>query len=402
MKTFLVLAAASSVLLASCMRESPSDVDVKEGRLTIRLSGVRPSSRAVEPAGETGQVTDASLVNGHIFVFTPLGAWFMDEALKLDEATTEQGQELSKPVPSDSKVYVVGNIPWGTTVSELFGTKPTLSKVKEALSLMTTQTDYTKPALANKDGVPTGIQERTPEDGGDEDEEVVFETIIKLYPLFSRLELHSLEAVANDAGDVITSFTITGVYVDNYYPSYTYGGYGDGTRFNNGTNTDFSEYTGFYKNESADPGWAAQWIEDEDGEEPELEPRLIATAGGSNVWAYNVASSPSGGENDVPRLFIRLTGIKYIPADAVGGGGEVRWNKASGASIVPLDELKANSYDRHIPRWRDVLYRIGSSTGNPFTFSLDDLSGTPNPSNVKLYVTVSVEDWELEDIDPKL
>lgn len=32
-----------------------------------------------------------------------------------------------------------------------------------------------------------------------------------------------------------------------------------------------------------------------------------------------------------------------------------RWNRKAGAALTPLAELRENSYDRHIPRWRDVL-----------------------------------------------
>ncbi len=41
-----------------------------------------------------------------------------------------------------------------------------------------------------------------------------------------------------------------------------------------------------------------------------------------------------------------------------------RWSGQAGAALAPLDELRLNSYDRHIPRWRDVL-ASGESISGP-------------------------------------
>ncbi len=64
--------------------------------------------------------------------------------------------------------------------------------------------------------------------------------------------------------------------------------------------------------------------------------------------------------SDIDRVSVSRN---FTQPDGLYASQVFRWNKASGASIVPLDELKANSYDRHIPRWRDVLAAGGYING---------------------------------------
>ncbi|MDR1663689.1 MAG: diguanylate cyclase [Clostridiales bacterium] len=44
-----------------------------------------------------------------------------------------------------------------------------------------------------------------------------------------------------------------------------------------------------------------------------------------------------------------------IPGEGLCASQIYRWSKAAGTSIPTVDELQGNSYDRQIPRWRDVL-----------------------------------------------
>jgi hypothetical protein len=164
-----------------------------------------------------------------------------------------------------------------------------------------------------------------------------------------------MELVQVRGGATLTAFTVSGVYLDDYYPLFTYGGEFGGTLFSQAQNTVF---TG-----TGDAGaWAASGMP------------LIATPGSGNVWAYQVAA---GG---LPRFIIRLTGVKYNP-----GAGEVDVSANNFyLTVTGYSALGSTVFER------GKIYRIGE-----VAFNHDDLSINPNQSNVDLKVNVTIEEWEI-------
>ncbi len=59
-----------------------------------------------------------------------------------------------------------------------------------------------------------------------------------------------------------------------------------------------------------------------------------------------------------------------------------RWSKVAGTSISPLQELQVNSYERHIPRWRDIL-KSGQCINGP-------VSLMPEAATLKSFGCMSV------------
>lgn len=356
-KQLFVAALAATTLFASCSKENNNETTKETTQLSVKISGV-VKSRAVEAPGETTQGT-IQLTNGHIFVINPLGAVIYDEALVVADATGA-GQVLGQSVPADSRVYIIGNIPSAdvTTIAGL----ATFDAIKTQTSAMTTQTDYTEAALANSDGLPASITVATTTATVD----------VSIKPLISRLELAQLKGGANTAGDAITAFTVTGVFVDSYYPSFTYIGGNSGTIFDQATSATF---TGI-----GDAGtWAASGTP------------LVAAPASGNVWAYNVASG--GIAPLIPRFIIRLSGVKYTP----NGGTEIDLGTTS--YYLTVTDYKVSGVS--VPAFeRGKIYRIGAANG--ITFTPDDLALTPNPVDIDLTVNVSIDEWELVTPDAVL
>jgi len=357
MKTRIILAIAAvafAIGFAGCNKENagvPSSAEMTQ--LSIRINGV-VSTRAVElPGSGTKGTIQVPAGNNHtVFVISPQGDVVKYVNLDVNEATSPAGQVLPASVRADSRIYIICNIPAEDVAT--IQTLTTFNAIKAAASQMATQSDYTQVALANLTGEPVGFNAV---DGK--------ATVnITISPLVSRLELMKVRATANANGDAISAFTVTGVYVDDYYPAFTYTGGGSGTPFAQGQGDTF---TGI--------GDTGEWIA--------AGTPLAAMPDAGKLWAHQVASK------GVPRFIIRLEDVKYIP----NGGSEIALTETyyltvSGytSGINPVTNLE-----------RGKIYRIGSSNGIAFTY--DDLSLVPNPIDINLTVMVSIEEWEIEDTD---
>ncbi len=351
MKKILLLAAVALVAFA-CQKgndEPTPPVDETAGNLTIRLSGVQSSgskkSRATEAAGEADQLT---LVDGHIFVIDALGEVAHDEALVPADADVDNGgtgQELSVAVPSDSRIYILGNIPNDVDVN----TFSTLDDILEAVSTITKtrNNDYTKAALANT----TGDAEAITRVGATND----YVAEVDLSPLYSRLELHKITGKTS-----IVSFDVKGVYVDKYYPQFTLAGAGTGDQWNQATNTVFA----------GNIGDAGTW---------QADTKVAAPTEG--VWAYHVG--PAGR----PMVIVHLQNVVY-------NDGEEDVEYLEGADCY----LTVTNYTGFTGTFkRGMIYTI-----EDLQFDETNLGGTPNPANVSCVVKVTVTDWDFQTLTPEL
>ena len=347
-KMFFLMAAVAAMILSSCANEVAED-EKEMVTLTIKLSGIA-KTRAVEAPAAANQVV---LSNGYIFVMRPFGEIEFYEPLNVAQATGT-GQTLTTTVLTDWRVYIIGNVPSTVTTTVLNGLS-TFADIQALASYIGTQTDYKQVALANSDGLPAIIG--LPSSG-------VSSVNVSIKPLISRLELGNVSADPSGQ-DQFTAFAVTGVFLDDYFPDFTFGGGHSGSIFSQGVSTTFTGVGDI----PATP-WVATGTP------------LSATPAGGDVWAYNVASG------DPTRLIIRLTGVKYNPA---GGGAEV--------------DLSANTY--YLTVWgygttftifeRGKVYRTNIIFKDHF-----NLSVLPNNLWVDLVVQVTVEDWDivvLPDVD---
>ncbi len=289
----------------------------------------------------------------------------------ITDAKTTAGYRVGFTVPSDSKVYIVGNIPAADASTVAACT--TLADIKVASSLISTQNEtdkYKTAPLANSDGNAVAIAERTPASGNNL---AVYAATVNLSPVISRLELVSIKGGADADGNKITSFRVTNIYVDKYYSAFTYGGDGAGSLYELGTAT---TYGGIYTDAVNTNSSLVSSV-------PTVAPAS------SKVWAYNVA--PKG----VPTFVIALTNVKWLPA----GGADPADIQDMGSTVY---YLSVKGYTGISAFERGKVYRIGVPGVNDFVFNIDHLSITPNPTDVDLYVTVDILDWELETPNAEL
>ncbi len=399
------MAAAAVTLFASCAKEETGTIaDKNMGTVTIKVAGVNASeTRAIEAPGSTttGTIQLDATKKHRVFVLNATGGVIHTQ--ELAQATLTTGEILKeevesvmvpKLVPNDSEIYVFCNI--SSAESSALAAKTTLAAIKAYESDITAQTDYTKPALSNRTSNSQALVETTAAANGNPAQ---YTATITIAPLISRLELVSVKGGAD-----IISFNVAGVYVDDYYSNFNFGGLGAGTLFYQAQGT---TYTGnaFYKDETVIASAGAKGAAVAQNPAVEEEDR---------VWAYNVApsiatpfkSTGTVGEigykayYKVPRLLIKLTDVKYTNKgeDLISEEDDTTETKDMWLTITGYGS-EADGANFKFERGK--IYRIGTSE-NAFEFNPGDGGGTPNPTNVQMTVKVTIAEWVLDTPDAHL
>ncbi len=370
-KIFIMTLAVVAMTLASCGKEKGATLQTdRMARVSLQIAGLADAShsRAVEAPGSDEDGT-IQLSNGHIFVVEPNGSVSHSEALDVVKAKAGTAQVLSQDVASDSRIYVVGNIPTAnTTLRALTSIEDILDEV-EAIS---TQSDYKSVALANSDGQPKLITVTAAAEKEQNLTTVEATVTVYIKPLISRVELGKITG-----NEDIISFTVAGVYVDEWASQFTYGGSYDGTVWAQAQSTTFA--TGFMGDET---GWASNVTTPATA----ATTPAVAAPGSGNVWAYNV---PAG---NLPRLIIKLTGVTYVKDD-LSTTDVVETYEEPQPLFLTVTGYKEGS--TAITKFvRGNIYSIGGGLdGDGIVFGPEDTSFTPNPANVTLAVTVDIEEW---------
>jgi hypothetical protein len=359
--TIMALVATAAFGLAGCAKEHSTQNGGKAG-LSVKLNGGSTNVRSIEAPGVDQTVATVGLPEdgfyGFIYVVSNAGVAEAHE-LVVSEAMSAEGQFLGD-VDLSSTVYVVANVPMEQR--DEFAALSTLVDIKAAESAITTQKDYTTVALANRDA----IEEPVVDPDGDGEALVN----VNLTPLISRLELVQVRGLNATNGD-ITSFDVTGVYVDKFFRSFRWDGQGS-YLYNMGTNPDYSQIVDFGMGDEALKSSGAG---------------TIAIPGGTNVWAYNV---PSGG---MPMLVLKVqnvlidndknTTIELANGTTVNAFAQTFYLTVTGyTGMAETEFLRGN------------IYKVGA-----IEFDVDDLKYLyPNPEDVQLTVTIEVDPWRVKSI----
>lgn len=339
---FLAVALAALTMF-SCSKEEIENPDAVSRVLTVKIANPASSSRAVEAPGSSAEGT-ITLENGVIFTLNG-DAVANAYALNATDVQTATGQVIPDKVTSATTVFIVANIPAETVTDwTTEATRPaTLTAIKAAQFEISDENGktYTKATLSN-----TSAQAVTPTvtDGN-------AKAAVELSPVYSRLELPQVVGEGN-----IESFSVTGVYVDDFYTQYTAGGSFKGTVNSMGVTPPTAAWPAEGMNEGS---WASV--------------ANVATPGGSNVWAYNL---PSG---NLPRLVIKLENVVV-----------------SGVALTGTWYLTVKSYtgvDNNIFSRGDI-YNI---TGG-LKFDQTHIGPTPNPTENDLWVSVTLKQWTIKSV----
>lgn len=323
----------ATIALASCRQEVRENQQTANQllSLSIKLAGVEtPGTRIIETPAQTGQLV---LSNGHIFVVDPSGTVIANAAMNVPQATTT-GQVINSPVATNSRVYVLGNVPSSVDVSTL----TTWQRIQQTAVTISTsqQNNYRNAAMANTSGQPAAITV-TGNSGA---------VTVEINPLYSRMELTSIQG-----GPTITSYNVTGVFVDSYFSSFTLSGESSGQIHYQAQSTNFAGSMG-------DTGtWAATGTPG----------NMVAVPGAGQIRVYHMAAA------DLPRFIVRLENIVT----------------SSGTTITGARYVTVTGYSGQAP----TRFERGRIYQMTLPFTEQQLALTPNPSFVPVTVQVRVIDW---------
>lgn len=390
--TLLALAVIMTFSIAGCAHGGTRGVGpTKETtRLTIRLTGAKaPTTRGIESGA---QEVDLTVEGSRSLIFVADASGTISQVVELDPTqaiSPGSGQTLPNPVTLASTVYVVANVP-DSQVNDIKASA-TLDDVKEFASSIITQTGYTSPAMANENGneivVSTG--------SGSDDTKTLSVTV---EPLVARLEIVAMQAIPDDAGNTITAFKVTGVYVDNWYPRFDYTGSVPASDTPHSLEADLdaaaddaakqSVYATFFAGHEGlydiSGPWAASGA-----------PLMAKEPAAGEVWAYNVVAG------NLPTIVVRIDNIEYTSSAGATG---LTLSGPRYLSIVGYVDA-ANSGASEISKVaRGRVYRLGLiEDGNSnFRFSFANLGTRPYEEAVSLVVQVVVKTWDINDYTPVL
>ncbi len=379
MKKVYFLAAAAAAMLAGCLNDDNGNDNPEETgggskadltSLTIRLGNMGVRTRSLEGKGKTDGGTN-QLSNAHVFILDEAGTDVIDYApvvVNSDlEAIKGAGWIFPDPIPTGSKVYVLGNVhgDYNRTVKDL----ATLEEINAFTSDIWTQTDYNLATMANEDGAPVDLVAATSGSA---------RVSVEVAPVISRLELHSLQGGGN-----IRGFSVTGVFLTGYHTAYTYGGgFPAGSQpvdntvelaTNGGMTGDDLQYPAIAQ---GDP--------------------LRAEMTGNRIWAYNVAA------RSMPLLVVRLenvliggtlqAGPLYLTVSSYGGTTEFKAGK-----IYRINTLSFTEENLELAPVAD-----GGITAEPTEWEFDELTPDISTPGAKIAIAAqlgAVNDWEATDTD---
>jgi hypothetical protein len=395
MKNKFVIVALAAMALASCAKEQNANTsDEQQARVTINLKGVASAkTRAIEAPGVETEGT-IILTNGQIFVLSPAGAVEYTEPLDIADAAEdgENYQILGQDVASDSRIYIVGNIPAeNTTLVDA----TSLTQIKLESAAITDQEDYTAVALANVDGEPILIEVTKEIETEENLATIEAEANVTIEPVISRIELGKVTGSEEIAG-----FTVAGVYVDDWYSEFTFGGSYAGDLYVQGTEKVFPStaavtagFTTFLGDAADEEGeWDATSA---DATDLATNP-FFAIPAEDMVWANNVNAG------NLPRLIIKLTDVVFLVDEDLDPLTDPTEQPQEDDLYLTVTGYTVNSTAISTFEAGNIYSIGGGVDGSGITFGPGDTSLEPNTGEVTLEVNVDIKEWVVVDADAEL
>ncbi len=390
MKKVLILAVASmAMVFASCKKETgpvpqpePEKVEYRDF-LVVKLANGAPAETRVFSGPGAAATNNITLRDGYIFIIDASGSVVARQALNPTAATSGAGQTITGPIATNSKVYIIGNIPAGFDVSTLT-TFDAIDRAVISLSKGNQPTSFRDAMVANTSGVAEQISVGTPSTPTTPGSATVN---LAVSPLYSRLELWDVRGNGN-----VSAFTVTGVFVDSYFSQFTPTGKAAGPIKYQRQSTDWTDNIGDTGN------WPATGTTGNMISSPNPNPSSVTQP--QNVWAYHMAAA------DLPRVIVQLApGMTYT------GTGTVASPTAQPTYITVKGYTAGVGTTVPASFQRGRVYRIGAdATGTPYAPGSQNaliidptkISSVPNDDYVTITARITVSDWTIVPLTPQI
>ncbi len=367
-KSALVALTALAAGFASCQKENGGNTkkDGKSVVVAFSHEEMANASRAVGDSEGTQAVTltgDARVyfttVTGEIMDYltvkcsTPMTAYDADNRVVglnyVNVAQTPGGQLVEGLPASVSKVVIIAN-------ASTYYTSGNVS-----------QHSATVASMADFDAIPLAGESNLVPAGGtnSETDAIIYNANVTIAPIGARIEI--VEIAADATGSTIESFTLKGIYANNFYPTMSmYGG-------NPGTIVNGSTVNGNYAGGTAPYTSANLYDNPVNAKEA-----TTYNAGTGKVWGYNLLA-PTTADAEMVHIVIHLADVVIATNDAVTYAGDqyltIRNFYVNGST--KLDKLE-----------KGYIYKI-----TKISFAESDLTGTPELFLIDVHVKATLKGW---------
>jgi hypothetical protein len=345
--------------MAACNNSSDDKIGNEPQSITLVVKAAIPSSNGTR--AEVAPMPDpftSVIEDAYIYVVDYQGKVLVKSGLTAAEASA--GKAITTTTAAYD-VLVVANYPASFTAP----TYTTRSEIESAAMNMSAL-DIAAPVAGNEHGskfaMMYNVQATTIPASGDPRP-----VTVTIAPVVARMEIAQVagDMTTADPGSPVATFTLAGVYMNNVYQSLTLA---------NGITAGGGKLSG--SDLTTRPAWSFDAYTNEYG-------GALTYAATGGVWAYHFA--PVSDPNDVPGVILHLKDVVYGDASTAPADLYVAVKKYVDGSDAPVTEFKRNH-----------VYKISK-----LEFNHTHLSVTPQPTDINLTATVTVQGWTFVPITPE-
>lgn len=364
-KNFKFFAMAAVALLTGLSSCSKNDIDEAinaddSKSVFIKLNNT-PSTYA--PANKQGE-TEITLSKGTIYFANAMGliknqvAFGGTEAITLD--AMKAGHKFENIDGSVATVYVVGNTNVTATAN--------IAAIKAQVLDLTSQKNI---GNVNLWGESKELKLVTPAQGT---AHALYQATVDLSATVARIELADITTKSN----IITSFKVDAIFVDDYYQESNIEGTPGNIKNKVQDNTKYVAGEGVYTNLLSTITY--------DKLNRVSENNVVKLLSDKDVWAYNIFA-PKSKKGYTPRLIIRLSDIVTTPGTPT----------ISSPQFITVKGFLVEGVRADVNAGK--VYNIGAGQ---LVFDETDLTPNPNTEAIDVNVTVTVPKWVVVPVKPEL
>ncbi len=356
--------------LMSCSENNDLPVDTDNQSIYLKIGNIESAQTRSEGTAVT-EAEAVTLTDGYIYFITAqdgIKEWYKiassgtsDVANKVITTTDlKNGFKFSNVSGEVSKVYIVGNPNLGSGEATTMEGFKTLSELKAGVNISISSQNNVQDLTIVGEGGVTAVLE-----GAETDKQAV----VSLTPLCARIEVGAIKVTGT-----ITDYTLKGIYVNRFYANKTLSNVFSNLQNEELTDNFSTAGTGIYSSyptmcDQNDAGLGSQAS------------LVTSPTTGNNVWAYQFF--PGGTEN--PRITFKLTGV----TSSVGGES---YPDPQFVNIRGFLNSTGTAITTFAP---GTIYHI-----NEVSIEKNNLTQLPDPEDINLWVTVTINTWKVEVVTP--
>uniref|UniRef100_S0DE32 Major fimbrial subunit protein N-terminal domain-containing protein n=1 Tax=termite gut metagenome TaxID=433724 RepID=S0DE32_9ZZZZ len=412
-KSALIACAALAVGLTGCQKENGGGIDKEAKTVTLRLvqGEIGGTTRAVATHVADAAITltsariyftnDSGAIQDYVTIVVGSSDGYNEVAktVGMDALDATGGTPITDVPAATTKVVIVGNLPGGSYLSA--GNISDIADVTVANLFGGTNNGVANVPLYGVSGLTLKTAATASANG-------VYTAKVDVKPVGARFEVGQIagDYTGTFQGEAITSkiksYTLEGIYINNYYPTMEVDCATAGTIVHNGS------VPGNYNRVApyASPGigdhladYLAASLVAQDSPAITYAPKATANAD-TDVWGYNVLALTGG---DVPHLIVRVSNVVVKTTDSTGKNpdevGYVETLDATtygpGAKFLTVRRIFVDGSTTALTSFeRGYVYRI-----KKLSFAEQHLGIPEPPTAIDIEVEAELIPWVSKDVD---